>query len=108
MRGPMLHVRGSVACHFQPLPPRLLSVPATTREGGVGEFNAMGPIAHHPARLEDIVTGLEAYRLPPCCVRPALTERACGVVRWLPGGPPSCKWLKPCIMGDKTGQGRIF
>ena len=89
----MLHLRGSVAYHIQPLPPTPVvlstSVPATAWQEGVGTFNATGPIASSSVP-RDIVAGLEAYRLPLCCVRLALTGRARGVAQCLPGGPSSC------------------
>ena len=74
---------------FPTTPPTPIVSSCQLPSGRRGAFNATGPIARHPAWLGDIVAGLEAYRLPPCCVRLTLTGRARGVARWLPRGPPA-------------------
>ena len=85
---------------------RCQSLPRPGRE-------AWGHLMHgsHPASSgapRDNIAKPKTPRLPPCCVRPALTERARWVARWLPGGSSPRRLLKSGIMTNKTGRGHVF
>ena len=107
VKGPMLHLRGRVACHLQLLPHACCqSLPRSGR-------GAWGHLMHGSHRgtsgaPRDNIVKPKVPHLPPCCVRLALTERAHRAAQWLPGGPSSRRPLKNGMMTYKTGRGRVF